>query len=41
MYLHEEVIMLKKEDYAVIIVLNEIGVYQKNIAENGCPLLCR
>ena len=33
MYLREEVIMLKKEDYAVIKVLAEDGVYQKDIAE--------
>ena len=33
MYLHEEVIMLKKEDFAVIKALVENGVYQKDIAE--------
>jgi transposase len=33
MYLHEEVTMLNKEDYTVIKVLNEVGVYQKDIAE--------
>jgi len=33
MYLREEVIMLKKEDFAVIKALNEMGVYQKDIAE--------
>jgi transposase len=33
MYLREEVIMLKKEDFAVIKALNEMGVYQKDIGE--------
>src|SRR5512139_2882225 len=33
MYLCKEVIMLKKEDFAVIKVLVEQGVYQKDIAE--------
>jgi transposase len=33
MYLREEVTMLKKEDFAVIKVLAEDGVYQKDIAE--------
>ena len=33
MYLREEVTMLKKEDYTVIKVLGELGVYQKDIAE--------
>jgi transposase len=33
MYLHKEVIMLKKEDYAVIKVMDELGMYQKDIAE--------
>jgi DNA-binding MarR family transcriptional regulator len=33
MYLREEVIMLKKEDFAVIKALNEVGIFQKDIAE--------
>jgi hypothetical protein len=33
MYLHEEVMMLKKEAYSVIKALAEHGVYQKDIAE--------
>ena len=33
MYLREEVPMLKKEDFVVIKVLTEYGVYQKDIAD--------
>jgi uncharacterized membrane protein len=33
MYLREEVTMLKKEDFAVIKVLAEDGIYQKDIVE--------